>query len=566
MSFSKRFDSDAVCYTKPLDSLKHWNDHFFWVDSFAYPASFPWHTDKNVSRDPFPKSTEFNADHYAILVAHPASFWKFPEPFLCLVGMSRYYTMDEDTYPMFLYDDGTGGCLSLYIIHLVKVVERERIEGERKLLESTIGRVVPLLPVASARSERELEASVDKLFDEGGSADQGDSAAVGGHDVEIKLVTVAEDVAVVTAERPRRQRKNRPAAMDASDSSHPPKKLRGDHKTSSKAATGSKSPSVLKELLASSILSDEGSDHTDSITGLNLRTIGLSKKFVISSDSSHHSSTNTIEAEVDSFIRFAAPLLVMTEAVITSHAVNVPSIPVPDTGNKTTSPVHASIFHDSDSTGTAIPDFTGPSYSTKQDLSMGSQELNTETFHQVFVLQWNVLNDSLLDDYDVSREFVDHLAPPALFSQIREMDYHYLFIEFNVGTALQACLNAEVRMQTDYCLIERSRKLKLRRNVALENKKDSLNGKVTELQSSVSVKDLELKDLNVVVFSLKSQNDGLVDQVHALDTTCSSLRDQVSGYDRLKEQIEEFQDAQMNIVNDKVAKLDADLLEMALHL
>nr|GEV47935.1 hypothetical protein [Tanacetum cinerariifolium] len=41
---------------------------------------------------------------------------------------------------------------------------------------------------------------------------------------------------------------------------------------------------------------------------------------------------------------------------------------------------------------------------------------------------------------------------------------------------------------------------------------------------------------------------------------------QVSGYERLKEQIEEFQDAQMNIVNDKVAKLDVDLLEMALHL
>nr|GEW76533.1 transposase (putative), gypsy type [Tanacetum cinerariifolium] len=40
----------------------------------------------------------------------------------------------------------------------------------------------------------------------------------------------------------------------------------------------------------------------------------------------------------------------------------------------------------------------------------------------------------------------------------------------------------------------------------------------------------------------------------------------VLGYERLKEQIEEFQDAQMNIVNDKVAKLDADLLEMAFHL
>ncbi|GKD34929.1 hypothetical protein Tco_1250438 [Tanacetum coccineum] len=304
----------------------------------------------------------------------------------------------------------------------VKVVERERVEGERKFLESSVGRVVPLLPVASARSESELEASVDKLFDEGGSADQGDSAAGGGHDAEIELVTVAKDVAAVTAERPRRQRKNRPAAMDASGSSHPPKKLRGDHITSSEAATGSKSPSVLKELLASSILSAEGGDHTDSITGLNLRTIGPSKKFIISLHSSHHSSTNATEAEVDSFIRSAAPLLVMTAAVITSHAVNVPFILVPDTGNKTTSPVHASIFHDSDSTGTAIPDVAGPSYSTKQDLSMGSQELNTETFHQ-----------------------------------IREMDYHYLYMEFNVGTARQACLNAEVRMRTDYCLIERSR-------------------------------------------------------------------------------------------------------------
>ncbi|GJS50745.1 hypothetical protein Tco_0624107 [Tanacetum coccineum] len=70
----KRQESDAVCYTKPLDSLKRWNDHFFWVDSFTCHASFPWHTAKNVSKDPFPKSSEFNAEHYAILVAHPTPF------------------------------------------------------------------------------------------------------------------------------------------------------------------------------------------------------------------------------------------------------------------------------------------------------------------------------------------------------------------------------------------------------------------------------------------------------------------------------------------------------------
>ncbi|GKG60238.1 hypothetical protein Tco_0609902, partial [Tanacetum coccineum] len=41
--------------------------------------------------------------------------------------------------------------------------------------------------------------------------------------------------------------------------------------------------------------------------------------------------------------------------------------------------------------------------------------------------------------------------------------------------------------------------------------------------------DLEYGMLHVSSF--KSQNGDLVDQVHALETTCSSLRDQVSGYE-----------------------------------
>ncbi|GKD39354.1 hypothetical protein Tco_1259561, partial [Tanacetum coccineum] len=55
----------------------------------------------------------------------------------------------------------------------------------------------------------------------------GDSAAGGGHNAEIELVTVTKDVAAVTAKRPRRKRNKRPAVTDASGSSYPPKKLRG---------------------------------------------------------------------------------------------------------------------------------------------------------------------------------------------------------------------------------------------------------------------------------------------------------------------------------------------------
>ncbi|GJX83442.1 gypsy type transposase [Tanacetum coccineum] len=580
MSFSKCPDSDAVCYTKPLDSLKCWNDHFFWVDSFACPASFPWHTDKNVSRDPFLKSTEFRANDYAFLVAHPAPFRKFPEPFLCLIGMSRNYILDEDTYPTFLHDDGTEMDL-LAFIHVadptkVKVRERERAEEEARLLDSTVGHVVPLLPVAPARADSELEASVERLFDESGGADQGDSAGGGGQETEAEIVAGVRfvDEENVAAERPKRPQKKRQAATDASLATLP-------FVTSSVSATPEHKSGV----------------PADSITGLNLRTIGASERFVISSDSSHHSSTNVPGSEGDSFIRSAVVPPVMTEAVITTHVASIPSAPAPEPGTKVVTPVHASMFHDSNSTGTNL--------------------------YEVFILFWNIPNDSLLDNLDASREFIDHLAPPVLFAQIRDMYYEELFTEFSVGTARQACLSAEVRMRTEYCLSERRRlesecekqaillksrdeevenikaqlllkeaeaaeAIRLRtqvsafeagekvhvdelntlkqKNVALEDEKSSLNGKVAELQSLVSVKDRELKDVDVTVTSLKSQNDGLADQVRALETTCSGLHERLSGYENLTERLEEFQNAELKVMNERVEKLDADLAEMACHL
>ncbi|GJX37282.1 hypothetical protein Tco_0250585 [Tanacetum coccineum] len=465
--------------------------------------------------------------------------------------MSRYYTLDEDTYPRFLHDNEEEMDFFAFI-HVVdptkvKIVERERAEGEPKLLDST-----------------------------------GDSAASSGHDAVMEPVTVVGDIAAenVIAERPKRQRKKRLTVTDASGSSHPPKKLREDYETPSVFVAGGKSLSVIKELLASSILSAEvgvkavatlpfitssiyampereGGDPTDSISKLNLHTICPSERFVISSDSSHRSSTNATKVEVDSYIRSTASLPVMTEAVITT---NIDS--------------------------TIKPDVAGPCHLPENKLSIGSREINSETLHEVFVPQWNVPNDTLLDDHDISQEFIDHLAPPVLFAQIREMDYHHLFTKVNIGTAHQACLNAEVRMQTECCLSERRRlesncgrqaDLLKAMDGEIENLKAKLLVKEAEgaeaacLRIQVSAikaagKDLELKDVNATMSSLKSQNDGLVDQVHVLETTCFHLRDQVLRYEQLKDQIEEFQEAQMNIVNDKVAKLDADLLEMALHL
>ncbi|GJV90351.1 hypothetical protein Tco_1538164 [Tanacetum coccineum] len=77
----------------------------------------------------------------------------------------------ENSEDIFSFGSALEDFISVVFVHdrnIVKIVERERVEGEARLLDSTVGRVVPLLLVASARAESELEASVEKLFDEGG--------------------------------------------------------------------------------------------------------------------------------------------------------------------------------------------------------------------------------------------------------------------------------------------------------------------------------------------------------------------------------------------------------------
>ncbi|GJS49902.1 hypothetical protein Tco_0600023 [Tanacetum coccineum] len=134
---------------------------------------------KNVSKDPFPKSFEFNAEYYATLVPYPALFQ------MDLLSFIR--TADHTK---------------------VRIGESQRAEDEPKLLDITVGRVVPLLPVAHACTEDELDTSVERLFDEGSGGnqvEQGDSAS-GGHGVGIPRVskvaeTVVEGVAPVQPRR-----------------------------------------------------------------------------------------------------------------------------------------------------------------------------------------------------------------------------------------------------------------------------------------------------------------------------------------------------------------------------
>ncbi|GKA35754.1 hypothetical protein Tco_0722245 [Tanacetum coccineum] len=588
VSFSKRQENDVVCYTKPLDSLKSWNDRFFWVDAFACPTSFSWNTSKSESKDPFPKPSQYIAEHYPTLVAYPAHFHKYPEPFLCLIGISRNYTLDEDTYPQFLRDNDEEMDLLSFIRTTdptkVRVGERQRVEGEPKLLNTAVGRAVPLLPIAPARASSELEASVEKLFDEGGSGSRtkrGDSVS-GGHGVDIPQVSatadiVAEDAAPV---QPKRQRKRKTIVSDAGEPSHPPKKLREDHGPSTGPSVAGKSKSALQRLLARAVLNPEvgvaalptlpfitssvsvtpereDGNQSDFMARANLRIITAPLRFVISSDSSHHSGANIAEAEVDSFARPSVPLMPMATTITPT------ADPTTTTKERFVEP---SIFGvGSSSTIGGFSGLTGSDFIVGGIRTVVSPDTDLQ---KVYVPQWSFTNGSRLDDGRTCREMVDEFAPPKFFASIRGMEHDQLFTEFNVGVARQMSLSAEVRMRAEFNIREKRRLcsvveekdslLKARdedirslkaqllvketeaamalhllveaskyevvekslqdeikslkeRNTTLEKEKDVLDVKVADLAASVKVREQEADDSDVMVTTVKLQNDRLAD-------------------------------------------------------
>ncbi|GJW65126.1 hypothetical protein Tco_0117010 [Tanacetum coccineum] len=396
----------------------------------------------------------------------------------------------------------------------VRIGERQRAEGEPKLLDTTMGRVVPLLPVAPTRASSEIEASVDKLFDEGGigsHAEQGDSVSCG-HGVGVL-----------------RQRKRKMVVFDAGEPSHPPKKLREDHRTSTGPSVTGKSRSALQILLVGAVLNPEvgvvalptlpfitsfvsvtpereDGDQTDFMAGANLRTITAPLRFIISSNSSHHSGANIAEAEAGSFSRPSAPLMTMTTTITsmidpTTTAKEIFSKP--------------SFFGGGSSSGAehTVGGFSGL---TGSDFIVGGirtvVSLDTDLQKKRRLSAVVEEKDSLLK---ASNEEVASLKAQLLVKEAKAVE--------------AILLRVEVQALAD-------------RNTVLEGEKSELDVKVADLAATVKVREQEVADLYGVVTSVKVHNDNLSDQVHTLE------------------------DDRMRGMNENFDKLDTDLVELALHL
>ncbi|GJV91460.1 hypothetical protein Tco_1539273 [Tanacetum coccineum] len=380
------------------------------------PLAVPWHNNKTLRKDPHPTPAEFNADVCNYLVDNPAPFRKFLEHFLCFVGISRYYDLDENCYLTFWANDDEGGCSLLASFDPTKVRIGERVvtEGEVSLLQLTMDCVVSLAVVNDQVNANVQGVGNDDVNEEGGDAAVADQTDQGDYVVQIRGIDIAADdeAKAIVADKPKKVRKKIKATDGASGSFLPPKKLREDHGTSGDvgASTGGKSLAEIQDLFEQSTLNVE--------VGI---TAAATVPFVTSSVTptpKRKEGTNPADDEVTFIVRsFMPPPHALTAATATTIIADSTSASVP---GASTGPVLHSIFRDSASTCEAYQDIVGPSHlagtENSTDSFFVSQDVDSATFHQTYIPKWNVTNNSALDDPDVFRGVIDHLAPPTLFS------------------------------------------------------------------------------------------------------------------------------------------------------
>ncbi|GJS16987.1 hypothetical protein Tco_0411459, partial [Tanacetum coccineum] len=219
--FSTFFVSVLTHFRIPFSQLSVFgsakNDHFFWVDEFVVPANarFGWFSSTNIVKDRAPAPSEYNVEHVNTLIAQAASFLRFPEEFLCWVGISRNYLLNKDTYPRFEYENGEEMDLNAFIRtadpRKVRIVERARAENERPIVTMAKHRTVTLLPTSVVRPSGELSASVKREFigdaSVGDGGDQG-VASAGGQDNVEPIVPITDNVETETP-GPKRTKKKR---------------------------------------------------------------------------------------------------------------------------------------------------------------------------------------------------------------------------------------------------------------------------------------------------------------------------------------------------------------------
>ncbi|GJU05709.1 hypothetical protein Tco_1122139 [Tanacetum coccineum] len=471
-----------------------------------------------LEKDSAPHFTARQEQTVKLLESHKAHFRRYPECFLCLVGLSPYYPFDENSYPTFEYPDGSEMGLFDFIKtadpRKVQAVEVQKGDDQVTLLKSTRHCFMPLVIPAARGSSSAAAAEVSALTGEGQEDVAPEEAYLELADPDEGTTVARQSEDEVVTEQPKKVKKKR--LLKQSDVL-PAKKLRVYHPTLI-SGTGGKTLAGLEQMrLAGSRLPDR-----EQLAFCNTLKSEHAAECLISS---------TLGILVDTTV---AATTSTKAAVTTKFATDV------------------------------NPDLAGPS---QPEESEGSDEsfyehptLDPSEAKRWYVPRWNITNDSLLGDGFSCRTLVDRVSPPAFFSALRTMDYDQLYTEFNVGVARQICLGAEVRSRAEHEL-----ELKEKLRAKYESQEIPFDRIVVGAQGTVTQKDHDISLLNSRATCLASTlDDAKVACAEAGNkiTSLASERDRLASED-FKEKMEIQQEEQAQELYNRVAELEAHVMDVS---
>ncbi|GKC69195.1 hypothetical protein Tco_1115078, partial [Tanacetum coccineum] len=170
MSFAKRPGKDTPqCYVKPLDSLKNWNNRFFWVDERVFPTPVAWRS--SAPRDNKPTADSYSEADVATLDTH----------------LMDLFGLIKNPNPK------------------VKVGTRPRAAHEVPMLQATAGRVVNMEETPTISTSTETPSAMEKSPSDFADEDV-QTKVVGEHQTDNPVFTTVPQQEQPPRAQPRRKR------------------------------------------------------------------------------------------------------------------------------------------------------------------------------------------------------------------------------------------------------------------------------------------------------------------------------------------------------------------------
>nr|GEW65060.1 protein nuclear fusion defective 4-like [Tanacetum cinerariifolium] len=182
----------------------------------------------------------------------------------------------------------------------------------------------------------------------------------------------------------------------------------------------------------------------------------------------------------------------------------------------------------------------------------------------VYRPEWGVTNGSLLDTPEACQDLVDHVAPSGYFSELRHMRNENFLGQYNVNLARQVALGSQLRLrfEQEAKLLRKSVAHVARRDKRIEARELEIKNLEALLETEAEMKRVaedksvglikELEDMRARFLDLQVSHEHLSQQV-------ASLKEQVSGEEKLKAVCEEFKQYEDERVERRCAELDARL-------